>query len=536
MINLAVDRLSPIVPERAADIRAAIIAQPRVYTAAASRIGLTPREFREFRRALDDGNVTFVRLPRHIDAMSGSHHGRVYALHDVIVPAGTRGWRVALTDGADVFVPEQCGNLSMNRNRPARQATSTTRSVATHATNLGYFQSRHASFAIVFDDQAVLSMPDVLKRGRALAPLVKDGRIYVPLRAMFEQLGAAVTASDDGNTISALKSGTRVSLTLGKTSVVINGASRPIDVAPMLYNHTLLVPLRVLAEALGAYVQWLPGRAVVVVHSTPGAAALSPSISVPPGTIIGGITTLDPASTVGENEHTSDPNSMFPPSRGFVQAAIWAPHNYTEFSAGQHCPESYVLSGAYELNHSKFAVKVDYRQAVYVTNDNVTGSLNNRFTSFPTIDGGTALAPVFLARQGTLDTRLEYQIGAPHFYVGASYLHAGNNYGYPQLNAAGVGVEKLPDLRSGLNFFGSTFYYPAVDGTYTITNPRSPNVGRVYRQRYAAVRYDIGLAYVLARSPAYLFSGFGGERFGTIQNAPVTQLHVGPYAGLGFRL
>ena len=105
---------------------------------------------------------------------------------------------------------------------------------------------------ILFNDQHVYAKPDIDKQNRVLAALVKGGRIFVPLRSMFEQMGATVSASADGKTITALKSGTSVSVTLGKSEVVINGESRPLDVPPMLYNGVVLVPVRVLSEALGA--------------------------------------------------------------------------------------------------------------------------------------------------------------------------------------------------------------------------------------------------------------------------------------------
>ncbi len=161
--------------------------------------------------------------------------------------------------------------------------------------------------------------------------------------------------------------------------------------------------------------------------------------------------------------------------RGFVQAAFSAPHNYNEFSAGQWCPESYLISGAYAFKDSPLAVKVDYRQDVYVTSDNFVDAIGNHYTRFATIDGGFAATPVFLARQSTLDARLEYQIASPRIYLGVGYIHTANNYGYPQLNGPGIGIEKLPDLRPGVNLYGSAFYYPTASGNYTVTNAASVN-------------------------------------------------------------
>ena len=46
---------------------------------------------------------------------------------------------------------------------------------------------------ILYNDHHVYTKPDVLKQGRVLAALVKGGTILIPLRSMFEQMGATVS-------------------------------------------------------------------------------------------------------------------------------------------------------------------------------------------------------------------------------------------------------------------------------------------------------------------------------------------------------
>lgn len=384
---------------------------------------------------------------------------------------------------------------------------------------------------ILFNDQTVYAKPDLLKRARVLAALVKDGQIYVPLRSMFEQMGATVSASPDGKTITAVKTGVSVSVTLDKNEVVINGESRALDVPPMLYNGVVLVPVRVLSEALGAYVQWVPAKRVVVVRYIP------PAVPAPPTAVPVLPTAAPTVAPIPPPLPTPSPTlaPVQPSYHGFVQAAFSAPKTYNEFSAGEFCPRSYLVSGVYTFNGSKFAVKVDYRQDAYVTSDNLIDSRGNHYTQFATIDGGVAFTPVFLARQSNLDARLEYQVAAPRINLGVGYLMTGNNYGYPSLSAVGVGIEKLPDLQSGLSFFGSAFYYPNASGNYTVTSLGSSNLGKTYRQQYQITKYDVGLALVLARFPVYLYGGFSGDRYTATQNAPIGQTHAGPYIGLGVK-
>lgn len=382
-------------------------------------------------------------------------------------------------------------------------------------------------YPIIFNDHTVYATPDMLKRARVLAALVRNGQIYVPLRSMFEEMGATVSASPDGRTVTAEKTGASVSVTLGKREVVINGETRPLDVPPMLFHGIVLVPVRVISEALGAYVLWVPDRRIVVVRYIPVVATPEPTA----------IPTLAPtaAPTLAPATPTPTPLPTIAPYRGFVQGAYFAPRNYNEFSAGKYCPEAFLIAGAYAFKDSPLAIKVDYRRYAYVTSDNLTDGIGNHYTQFATLDGGTATTPVFLARQSTLDARLEFQVANPKIYLGLGYLHATNNYGYPQLNAVGFGAEKLPDLRSGIGLYGSAFYYPSASGNYTVLNPASSNFGRSFQLSYGIVKYDIGVTLAANRFPIYAYGGFAGDRYAAKSSAPIAQTHDGPYIGLGVR-
>jgi hypothetical protein len=402
----------------------------------------------------------------------------------------------------------------------------------------GFGNPPSGEIPILFNDHTVYAKPDVLEQARVLAALVEKGEIYVPLRSMFEQMGATVSVSADGKTITAAKPGSSVSVTLGKSEVIIDGETRSLDVPPMLYKGVVLVPVRVLSEALGAYVQWVPERHVVVVRyialappppppAPPVVAPTAAPVVVPTAAPTVPISIAPPASVTPEPAQRS--------YTAFVQAAYSTPKNYNEFVGGAYC-DTYILNAAYAPLNSAFALKADFRQDAYVTSSNTVDALGNHYTQFATVDGGTAFTPVFMARQSSLDIRLEYQVLKPRIYAGVAYLHTANNYGYPNLNAAGVGLEKLPDLRPGLSFYGSAFYYPNASGTYTVSNPASGNFGTSYQLQYQVIKYDIGVALVFAHSPAYLFGGFGGDHYTATKNAPIGQIHDGPYIGLGVKI
>ena len=399
--------------------------------------------------------------------------------------------------------------------------------VADVAPAAGFGNPPSGEIPILFNDRNVYAKPDLVKRGRVLAALVKNGQMYVPLRSMFERLGATVSASPDGKTITVSNGSASVNVTLGSNEVVINGEKRPLDVPPMLYDGIVYVPVRVLSEAMGAYVLWIPERHVVVVRYVPVVASVQSPVPSPP----------PPPSTVSESAAPAATMTPAPAQRpyGFVEAAYSGASNYNEFAADKYCPE-FIVSGAYAFKNSPIAVKVDFRQFTYITSDDVDDAFGNHYTQFATIDGGTAFTNVFRANQTSLDVRLEYQVAAPRIYVALSYLQTSNTYGYANLNAVGAGIEKLPDLRPGINPYASLFYFPSASGNYTVNDPASSNFGKTYQQQYHIVKYDVGVALVIKHSPVYLYGGFAGEQYAQKQNAPVGQTHDGPYIGLGLKI
>src|SRR5579872_3743938 len=121
-------------------------------------------------------------------------------------------------------------------------------------------------YPILFNDHHVYAKPDVDKQNRVLAALARGGTIFVPLRSMFEQMGATVSYDAASKTVDVSKPGSDIKLTVGQAQVIINGESRPLDVPPEIYQGEILVPVRVISEGMGAYVQWVPDKRVVVVR------------------------------------------------------------------------------------------------------------------------------------------------------------------------------------------------------------------------------------------------------------------------------
>jgi len=108
------------------------------------------------------------------------------------------------------------------------------------------------------------------------APVERAGRVFVPLRGVFQQLGASVVYAN--GLINAQGNGRAISLHIGSTQASVNGQPQTIDVAPFIIGASTYVPLRFVAQALGATVNWDNNNRIVAIVSGGGAPqAMAPA-------------------------------------------------------------------------------------------------------------------------------------------------------------------------------------------------------------------------------------------------------------------
>ena len=87
-------------------------------------------------------------------------------------------------------------------------------------------------------------------------PAVDNGRTLVPLRAIFEAMGADVKWDGNTQTVTATKDSTIVVLTIGNKTAYKNNSPVVLDGPGKIINQRTLVPLRFVGEAFGADVVW----------------------------------------------------------------------------------------------------------------------------------------------------------------------------------------------------------------------------------------------------------------------------------------
>ncbi len=112
-------------------------------------------------------------------------------------------------------------------------------------------------------------------------PIVALGRVLVPLRGVFNRLGAVVTWDPGTQTVLAARGDTSITLRIGDTEAHINGQPTLMDVPALLVDGRTMVPLRFISQALGSQVSWDAASTTVQIASEPQ-YGLPPSQTYPP--------------------------------------------------------------------------------------------------------------------------------------------------------------------------------------------------------------------------------------------------------------
>lgn len=128
---------------------------------------------------------------------------------------------------------------------------------------VGLFGGGHAFAAP--EEQVVQLMMDGSLVTPDVPPMVKNGRTLVPVRVIAEGLGAQVAWDPATSTATISRKGQQVILRLNDKKAYINGKAVTMETPPVTYSQRMLLPLRFVGEALGTTVGWDAAKRTVVV-------------------------------------------------------------------------------------------------------------------------------------------------------------------------------------------------------------------------------------------------------------------------------
>lgn len=118
-------------------------------------------------------------------------------------------------------------------------------------------------------EKAVVVVLDGKPLSFDVSPIIENNRTLVPLRAIFEAMGAGVYWDGGSKTVYAHRKGITVILPIGSTSPTVNRNIKKLDVPAQIVKERTLVPLRFVAEAFGGQVGWNDKTRTITIASPP---------------------------------------------------------------------------------------------------------------------------------------------------------------------------------------------------------------------------------------------------------------------------
>jgi N-acetylmuramoyl-L-alanine amidase len=91
-----------------------------------------------------------------------------------------------------------------------------------------------------------------------VAPRIVKDTAVVPVRIIAEELGAEVKWEDATRKVSVVQNQVSINLQIDNEEATVNGASRKLEIPPMIVEGSTMLPLRFVGENLGMHVTWDP--------------------------------------------------------------------------------------------------------------------------------------------------------------------------------------------------------------------------------------------------------------------------------------
>ena len=88
------------------------------------------------------------------------------------------------------------------------------------------------------------------------APVIRKDRTMLPVRFVAENLGAAVAWDGATGTATLTSGDIEIKITIGAAAATVNGEEKPLDAPAFIENSRTYLPVRFVAEALGGTVAW----------------------------------------------------------------------------------------------------------------------------------------------------------------------------------------------------------------------------------------------------------------------------------------
>jgi hypothetical protein len=182
------------------------------------------------------------------------------------------------------------------------------------------------------------------------SPVIKNGSTLVPLRGIFESLGATINYESSTQTVTGTKGKTTVVLQIGSETATKNDSTVTLAQSAQIVNGRTMVPLRFIGEALGAQLSWDgTTKTVTITSSSPTETSNEPKGE----------------DTITNREEDSAENSI---------------HNYTKEEM-----KSWIDKDADLIRLDKYPIASDFHDTLAEANASELGLDDPRFDPIKTI-------------------------------------------------------------------------------------------------------------------------------------------------------
>lgn len=187
-----------------------------------------------------------------ISSGSATLNGNIVSNGGVVDEYGFKYWNTSL--GTEILVTvEEADHTGVFNKRISDLAPGTYNYKAYAKNTKGLGEGQVYSFTIV--TPVIKVVLDGEEMNFEVTPFIEQDRTMVPLRAIFEALGAVVQWNDETRTVTAAREDLEIKLVIDGPAYK-NGEAISLDAPAKIVNSRTFVPLRFVSEALGSTVTW----------------------------------------------------------------------------------------------------------------------------------------------------------------------------------------------------------------------------------------------------------------------------------------
>ena len=158
-------------------------------------------------------------------------------------------------------------------------------------------------------------------------PTIINDNTLVPMRAVFEALGAEVQWNDEKQCVTANRYDTEIKLFVGQNCLYRNNLCKDMPCSSQLINDRVYVPVRAIAESFGCHVDWCEESNAVAIFTEKAMGQINEAICMDMSLFGGFVYT-----PFGSKNYETMFLKKGADAHDFTKAICFVPRDYTDYS------------------------------------------------------------------------------------------------------------------------------------------------------------------------------------------------------------